>query len=149
MIRLGAPREYGRTYTHRPGAYAILPRNGRLLLTFQGAGQNELQLPGGGIDPAESPLAALHREILEETGWRIGRPRLFKRFRRFVFMPDYGMFAEKVCHIYVAHPVRRLCAPTEPHHTALWVPAAEAVSSLGNEGDRATVGLFVGSELDK
>ena len=73
--RFGTPPEAGRSYTRRPGVYAILPRRGMLLLTRQEAPAPELQLPGGGIDPGESPLTALHREVFEETGWRIAAPR--------------------------------------------------------------------------
>ena len=70
--RYGTPREAGRRYTLRRGAYAILWRDGRVLLTHQDEPWPEFQLPGGGIDPGESPLRALHREVFEETGIRIG-----------------------------------------------------------------------------
>ncbi|HAW49319.1 MAG TPA: NUDIX hydrolase, partial [Roseovarius sp.] len=55
-------------YRLRPGAYAILPHRGRLLVTHQADPLPELQLPGGGIDPGESPVQALYREVFEETG---------------------------------------------------------------------------------
>ena len=73
--RYGSPPESGRRYTRRAGAYAVLWRDGRVLLTHQDQPWPEYQLPGGGIDPGESPLRALHREVQEETGWRIARPR--------------------------------------------------------------------------
>ena len=45
-------------YRLRPGAHAILPHRGRLLVTHQADPLPELQLPGGGIDPGESPVQA-------------------------------------------------------------------------------------------
>src|SRR6056297_795069 len=54
--RYGCAPEAGRAYTRRPGAYAILPRAGSLLLTFQAEPLPELQLPGGGIDAGENPV---------------------------------------------------------------------------------------------
>jgi 8-oxo-dGTP diphosphatase len=93
-------------------------------------------LPGGGIEAGESPLQALHREVLEETGWRIARPRRLGAFRRFTYMKDYDLWAQKICHIYVAHPVRQIAAPTEPHHATLVLSASEALATLANEGDR-------------
>jgi 8-oxo-dGTP diphosphatase len=92
----------GVRYTRRVGAYAILPRDGALLLTHQEEPGPEVQLPGGGIDPGESPIQALHREVFEETGWRIARPRRLGAFRRFTYMPEYDLWAEKLCLIYVA-----------------------------------------------
>lgn len=126
-----------RRYKHRPGVYAILPRGGRVLLTYQSGPVPEFQLPGGGIDPGEQPLRALAREVLEETGWTIARPRRIGAYRRFTFMPDYGIWAEKLCHVYLAHPVRQAFAPSEPGHLAVWFDHATAVAQLASEGDRA------------
>ncbi|WP_299294758.1 NUDIX hydrolase [uncultured Tateyamaria sp.] len=133
--RFGAPPQKGRTYTRRPGAYAILPRDGRVLLTYQHGLDPEFQLPGGGIDPGESPLRALHREVFEETGWHIARPRRIGAFKRFVYMPEYTLWAEKLCHIYVAHPVRSVCPPTEPEHESVWMTPQQAIATVGNDGD--------------
>ncbi|MBV2359451.1 NUDIX hydrolase [Thalassococcus sp. CAU 1522] len=137
--RFGEPPQPGRRYRRRPGVYAVLPLRGALLLTRQSEPEPEIQLPGGGIDPGESPLTALHREVHEETGWRIAAPVLLGRFRRFTFMPEYDLWAEKVCYVYRARPVRRLGPPEEAGHTALWLPPQVAVLSLGNPGDRAFV----------
>ena len=123
-------------YKQRAGAYAVLLRGSDVLLTHQAEPIPEFQLPGGGIDPGESPLAALHREVFEETGWRIASPRKLGAFRRFTYMPEYDMWAEKVCHIYLARPVRRHGPPTEEGHTEIWAPIPVATDILANDGDR-------------
>ncbi len=135
--RYGTPPETGRRYTRRPGAYAVLWRAGHVLLTHQQQPWPEFQLPGGGIDPGESPLQALHREVFEETGWRIGAPRRLGAFRRFTYMPEYDLWAEKLCMIYLALPVRRLDEPSESGHTAHWLTPEYAADRLGNPGDAA------------
>ena len=134
--RFGDCPDRSRSYQMRPGAYALLPLNGQLLLTCQYEDQPDLQLPGGGIDPGESPLPALYREVYEETGWRIANPRWFGVFRRFAYMPEYDLWAEKVCHIYLARPTRQIGPPTEPDHDVVWMSPDVAARSLGNAGDR-------------
>jgi 8-oxo-dGTP diphosphatase len=129
----------GQRYRLRPGAYAILLRGDSLLLTHQSEPWPEIQLPGGGIDPGESPLRALHREVFEETGWTVHAPRRLGAFRRFTYMPEYDMWAEKLCRVYLARPARQLGAPTEPGHDVLWAPLAKAADLLGNPGDAAFV----------
>ena len=136
MRRYGEAVRQDQRYQIRPGIYAILLRGNYVLLTHQAEPEPELQLPGGGIDPGESPLVALHREVKEETGWTIGTPRRFGAFRRFVFMPEYNLWAEKLCHIYVAHPVRQIAEPTEADHTTLVLSPSQAIAALGNVGDR-------------
>jgi 8-oxo-dGTP diphosphatase len=96
----------------------------------------EFQLPGGGIDPGEHPIAALHREVMEETGWKIARPRRLGAFRRFVYMPEYELWAEKVCTVFVAYPVLRSGDPTEVGHSDHLVPVALAYDLVANPGDR-------------
>ena len=124
-------------YRVRPGAYAVLALGDRVLLTWQGGIHDEFQLPGGGIDPLESPVRALHREVFEETGWRIAAPRRIGAFRRFVFMPDYGYHAEKICHVFIARPTLRIGPPSEPDHRPVWVPLSSAPDLVANSGDAA------------
>ncbi len=136
-------RRYGESfrpkvrYRYRPGVYAILVSGRDVLLTHQSEPIPELQLPGGGIDPGESTIGALHREVLEETGWRIDAPRRIGAYRRFTFMPEYDLWAEKICHIYSASPVLRQSMPSEDAHEAIWMPVDFASRLLDSEGDRA------------
>jgi 8-oxo-dGTP diphosphatase len=141
--RHGEPVKPGQRYTRRPGVYAVLVRGDHILATHQAEPVPEFQLPGGGIDRGEQPIAALHREVFEETGWKIAPIRQLGVFRRFTYMPEYDLWAEKVCSVYLARPVLRLCPPSEAGHTAIWLPVDEALLRLGNPGDRAMLGRAV------
>lgn len=137
MRRYGLAKQKGQKYVLRPGVYAILPRGRDILLTYQSEPEPEFQLPGGGIDPGESALMALHREVLEETGWRIANPRRLGAFRRFTYMPEYDLWAEKLCTIYLARPIRRMGLPEESGHEAIWTSPQVAIKIVENDGDRA------------
>lgn len=134
--RFGEPLVRGQRYGIRHGVYAVLLRDRDVLLTHQAEPEPEFQLPGGGIDPGKSPLRALYREVGEETGWTIAAPRRLGAFRRFVYMPEYDKWAEKLCTVYLARPTRRLGPPTEKGHQAIWSPIEAAGPLLGNDGDR-------------
>ena len=128
-------------YRRRPGIYGVLLDGDAVLLTHQAEPVPEYQLPGGGIDPDENPIAALHREIYEETGWHIGPARHVGTYRRFTFMPEYDLWAEKLCKVFVARPTLRLGPPTEPGHRAVWTPVEMALDVVTNKGDRAMLAL--------
>ena len=57
---------------HRPAVRVLcLDADGRILLMHWADphdGSRLWELPGGGIDPGETPLAAARRELVEETG---------------------------------------------------------------------------------
>ena len=142
--RVGEPPRADIRYRLPPGAYAILPLGQRILLTTQSEPEWDVQLPGGGIDPGESPVQALHREVLEEVGWRIAYPRRLGAFRRFVFMPEYDLWAEKLCTIFLAFPVRQIAEPTEPDHETLVLNGVDAVGALSNDGDRHFLRRYLG-----
>ncbi len=128
---------------NRLGAYAVIREGSDLLVTEQAAPQREFQLPGGGIDAGEGAVRALHRECLEETGWRIRVVRRLGAFQRYTWMPEYGIWARKVCHVYLARPVLRLGAPLEPGHRAIWMPIPTALGLLAIDGDRHFVRRLV------
>jgi len=147
MRRYGEPRRPDIRYRLRPGAYAILPRDGHLLLTHQAEPEPEFQLPGGGIDAGESVIPALAREIVEETGWHVAGLRRIGVYRRFTYMPEYDLWAEKVCRIYVGRPTRRLGPPTEAGHTEVWSEPEAALDALGSEGDRLMLMRWLAGEF--
>jgi 8-oxo-dGTP diphosphatase len=63
-------REPGRDYPDRPGAFAIIEREGKVALvrvSFEGGG-GRTDLPGGGLDEGESAEQAAVRECGEEAG---------------------------------------------------------------------------------
>ena len=135
--RFGSPPRRDQHYRPRPGVYAVILHPAGVLLTHQQDPEPEWQLPGGGIDPGEAPLPALHREVYEETGWTIAQPRRLGMYRRFTYMPEYDLWAEKLCVIYAARAARRLGPPTEAGHTACIARPAQALALLDNEGDRS------------
>lgn len=141
--RFGPSPDSSYPHRRRPGAYAILAREGRILLTHQQSPVPEFQLPGGGIDAGEQPVAALHREVFEETGWTISAPRRLSTYRRFCFMPEYKLYAEKICSIFVARPIQRLGPPSEAGHSAHWFTPADALDALEDPGSRAMLRLFL------
>ncbi len=143
MKRFGENVRNNIQYIRRAGVYAILPINGKLLLTHQMEPVPEFQLPGGGIDRNEHPITALHREVKEETGWKIANPRRLGAFRRFVYMPEYELWAEKVCTIFQAHPVLRLGDPTEVGHSDHLIPFEEAHNFVLNPGESNFIDRFI------
>lgn len=137
MKRFGNPPEPNRYYTPRVGVYAIITKGSQILLTEQAEPgfEAEIQLPGGGVDQGEHPLPALHREAMEETGWKIEPYRHFACYKRYTYMPEYDLYAMKIAHIYLCRAVLRLGPPSEAFHRPVWENSEAAPSRLGPEGD--------------
>ena len=132
MRRHGPPPRKGLTYRNRIGAYGVLLREGDVLLAEQ---TGDILLPGGGVDPGETPVRALHREVYEETGWRIGPPRRLGVFHRYDFLKEERYDARKIALVYIARPIRPLGPPVEHDHIPVWMAATQAVERLSIEGE--------------
>ena len=133
MIRFGEPYNKNTIYTRRPGVYAIITVKNQILLTFQ---DNENQLPGGGIDKNEGPLRALYREVMEETGWIISIQKKLGTYQKFIFMPEYNLWAQKICSVYVAKGIYPISEPTENNHFPFIADPAVAARILHSPADR-------------
>ena len=124
------------SYQRRIGAYGIIFCNKELLLTEQITSENniEVQLPGGGRNEGESLIHALHREVLEETGWGI---RVLKKegiFQRFTYMPEYKIWAHKVCHIYRCVATMQKTKKLEKNHRFLFMNKKKAFNTIVDKG---------------
>ncbi len=136
MRRYDEPPKPEQYYKHRPGAYGIFTHPKGLLLTAQIGETVEWQLPGGGIEADESPIQALTREAYEETGWRVQVERKVGMYKRFVYMPEYKIHAEKICHIYAGRAIMQMGNPTEADHFSACFSYEIAAEILVNQGDR-------------
>lgn len=126
--------------TQRLGAYAVLVRDGRILLTRispAGYPAGWWTLPGGGVDHGESPHDAVRRELHEEAGLEARAVRLVDVHD--VHVVDTGR--DDVYEDY--HGVHLLYAvdadlTVEPHvvevggttDVARWVPIADVGSAI-------------------
>lgn len=83
-------------YIDRPGSYGLAVRDGQVLCVEEGTG---LFLPGGGHEGDETPVEALHREMLEETGWTVAvDEKLIVAEECFPLRDGRGL--RKICHLY-------------------------------------------------
>ena len=147
--RFGHPPDPRIKYRPRPGVYAVILAAGGVLMTFQDGVEREVQLPGGGIDPGESLLPALHREVLEETGYRIHRPVRLGMYHSFKYMPEYDLWAQKQCHIYLARIGRRMGPPSESGHSAMFLSWQDAAAHVASAGDAAFLRIAAARGFDQ
>jgi nudix-type nucleoside diphosphatase, YffH/AdpP family len=73
----------------------VLVRQFRLPVHLRGEKPFLLEVPAGGLEAGEDPAEAVRREVLEETGYRIGEPR-----RLYSAYTSPGAYSEKVHFFY-------------------------------------------------
>jgi 8-oxo-dGTP pyrophosphatase MutT (NUDIX family) len=118
------------------GAYALIhDSDGRVLLVR--AANGRFYLPGGRIEPSETPQQALAREVGEECGLsvRVTEPlgeALQPTFDGSVMLRASYWRADI---IGIAHE--------EPEHQLLWTPRAEAASRLHRAADASVILSFL------
>ena len=78
----------------RPSVRAIIVRDGLVALVHS-LKYDYYKFPGGGIEPGESPLEALSREVAEEAGLRI-RPETVRPFGSALRVERFGAARDEV-----------------------------------------------------
>jgi len=118
--------------SHQQGAYAVIfDSSGRVLVVRTSNGH--CYLPGGRIEPGETPAAAVAREIGEECGWAAELLAPICRRHQPIFGGAVSLDA--------LHWRARLTRPLAsiPEHELLWLSPAEAARCLHRSADRAAL----------
>ena len=140
MRRYGEAIKNSVKYKTRIGAYGIITVGPNILLTEQDG--DEVQLPGGGVDFGEHKIHALIRETYEETGWKICPLRHLGVYQRYVYMPEYNLWAHKICHIYHCLGIYPITAPTEKGHIPFISNPQTALKIIPNNAEVAFIKRF-------
>jgi ADP-ribose pyrophosphatase len=104
-VRLPNGTTTDREIVVHPEVIAVLPLldDGRIVLVRQfrkAAGKVLLEVPAGGVDHGETPEDAVRREMVEETGYRVGS---VKKLSSFYTSPG---FTTELMHLYEARDLK-------------------------------------------
>ncbi|MBI4061698.1 MAG: NUDIX hydrolase [Elusimicrobia bacterium] len=130
-VRLPNGKLATREYISHPGAVGVVPflDKNTIVMVRQyrhPVGEVTLELPAGKIDPRESILACIKRELAEETGFTAAK---FTPLIRYWPTPA---FADEVLHLYVATGLRegRASADEDEFLEVVKVPFKKAVEMV-------------------
>lgn len=126
-------------YTTRKCAYIILEDgNGNIAITNDG----KYFFFGGGTENNETPLQALKREMIEETGYTIRNVKLFKNIISFEYNSSRG-YLKIVATIYTGKLNKKIKEPIEKDHPILWGKADEFRDKMYHEYQRVILDEYL------
>jgi ribosomal protein S18 acetylase RimI-like enzyme/8-oxo-dGTP pyrophosphatase MutT (NUDIX family) len=121
----------------RPSAYGLVTDSeNRLAVVRTPQG---VFLPGGGIEPGETPRDTVLREVLEECGFEVCVGSWNVRAVDVVYSPSEQSHFEKRSTFLDAHPSGRQATRREPDHELEWMPPPAAMGSLAHPSHRWAV----------
>ena len=111
-VQLPGGKHVGPYYVRESRGFAVvfaMTPDERVVLVRQykhGIGKFVLELPAGGIDSGETPVACARRELAEETGY-VGERDELESIGTYVFDPTSST---TIYHLYLARNARRLAS---------------------------------------
>lgn len=133
--QFGQP-EPGRDYPDRPAAFVVLAHEGRIACVRVAwrRGGPKIDLPGGGLDPGETPAQAAIRECGEEAGLKVEVVGEAFAAADHYFVNDEGASNNTRGQFFAARLVGH--EPTlkiEDDHSLVWLEPLEALQVLDRD----------------
>ncbi len=132
MIEFGE-KIAGKNYIERPGAYAVIIKDGLYAVVKN---PKSFFLLGGGIEGGESPEEALHREVREEIGMGIRIDKKIGVAMQHIYVPEVDVYVSKEGHFYCATLLSNVSENSEANHELHWLTKEEALEKIFHESQR-------------
>lgn len=123
----------GKDYIERPGAYAVIIKNGLYAVVKN---PKSFFLLGGGIEADETPEEALHREVREEIGMGIRIDKKIGIAMQHIYVPEVDIYISKEGHFFQATLLSLISENSEANHELLWLTKEETLEKIFHESQR-------------
>lgn len=124
-------RLQGMDYIDRPGAYAVI-ENGDKQIAVIATGEG-YYLPGGGIDPGETQVDALKRELIEEIGYQVSAFAEMGAAVEYIQASREGKYYQVRSRFYKVQLGTKIGDGIEMDHRLVWLPREDAIKLLSRQ----------------
>ena len=138
-------RRAGRTYADRPAAFGILERDERIAVVriAKPDGATWIDLPGGGVDPGETPEEGVVREYGEEAGLKVMVRESFALADQFFVNTEGEAWNNRSAFFVLDLVAEDAALKIEEDHTLVWLSPLEAIAALRHDSHAWAVAAWL------
>jgi 8-oxo-dGTP diphosphatase len=128
-------RRAGRAYVDRPAAFGVLERDGQVAVVriAKPDGAVWIDLPGGGVDPGETPEQGVVREYGEEAGLKVTVREPFALADQYFVNTEGEAWNNRSSFFLLDLVAEDEALKVEDDHTLVWLSPLEAITSLRHD----------------
>lgn len=138
-------RQGGRVYADRPAAFGILQREGKIALVHivKTDGASWHDLPGGGVDPGETPEQGVVREFGEEAGLAVATRSSFGVADQFFINTEGLAWNNRSVFFSLDLLAEAPALKVEDDHTLMWFEPEAAIRILRHDSHAWAVAAWM------